>query len=133
MSTPQELGRQWERDGVKIVGGSLVKGSGNAYYARGDLKNGGEIVWSFKYASHMTSPVNGPVIEDARTMALGPTGTNFGAVDVIAYKLGDGTMRADLDLMQLIAWIKEPPTIVAATPQDNLRHTARTPSILRDK
>lgn len=130
--TPQQLGREWEREGAGIVGGKLVKGSGNLYYARGDVKSGGEIIWSFKHTIHQRSPVDLDVIADARSMALGPHGTNFGAVDLIAYKLGDGTMRADLDLMQLLAWIRQPPELIAPTKQDVLRHTARTPPYMRD-
>jgi hypothetical protein len=131
MPSPQDLGREWEKELVQLVGGRLVHGSGNRCYARGDLKNGGEIVWSAKHTIHRRSPVDLDVIEDARSMALGPHGTNFGAIDVIAYKMAGDTMRADLDLMNLLAWIREPPQIVAPTSQDNIRNTARTPPHLR--
>lgn len=128
--TPQDRGREWERIGAKIVGGKLIQGSGNLFYARGDVR-GLELVWSFKHADHLRSPVNNAVIVDARTMALGPTGTNHGALDIIAYRLGNGVMRADLDLRELVALLQAPPELIPASPQDNLRHTARTPPHMR--
>lgn len=128
--TPQDLGREWERVGARIVGGRLVPGSGNAFYARGDVR-GLELVWSFKHTIHLSSPVTNAVIADARSMALGPHGTNHGALDIIAYKLGNGVMRADLDLRELVALLKAPPELIPADKQDNLRHTARTPPHMR--
>jgi hypothetical protein len=121
----QDRGRVWEREGARLVGGQLVKGSGNRFYARGDVR-GRELVWSFKATDHLSSPVNNAVIADALSMALGPHGTNFGALDVIAYKLGNGTTRVDLDLMEFVAILKAPPELIPATAQENLRHTART-------
>ncbi len=129
--TPQEAGRRWERELAMIVGGKLQPGSGNAYYARGDLANGGAIIWSAKATIHNSFSVSRAVIDDARTMALGPGSASSDVVDVLAYRLGDGTMRADLDLMQLVAWIAAPPEIVPASSMDGTRKAARTPSLLR--
>jgi hypothetical protein len=123
--TPQDRGRDWEREGAR-----LVKGSGNLFYARGDVR-GRELVWSFKHTDSARSPVDHFVIVDARSMALGPTGTNHGALDIIAYQLGNGMRRADLDLAELVALLQAPPELIPATKQDNLRHTARTPPHLR--
>lgn len=129
--TPQDRGRQWEKDGAKLVGGRLVKGSGNSFHARGDVKNGGQIVWSFKHTIHNSFSVTRDIIEDARSMALGPMAADSSIIDVLAYKMGDGTMRGDLDLMTLIAWIAQPPEILPATKTDSIRATARTPNLLR--
>lgn len=127
--TPQEQGRRWEREGMKLVGGRLMPGSGNQAYALGDGRTGAEIVWSFKHTIHGRSPVDASVIEDARHMALDSGST--GMADVIAYKLGNGMQRADLDLMQLLAWIAKPPEIVPATSNAAVHQTAKTPPFMR--
>lgn len=128
--TPQDRGREWERNLARIVGAQLVKGSGNTFYARGDVR-GREIIWSAKHTDHLSSPVNNAVIADARSMALGPTGTNHGALDIVAYQIGNGVMRADLDLRELVEMLKAPPELIPASSQDNLRYTARTPPYQR--
>jgi hypothetical protein len=79
--TPQEAGRRWERELAMIVGGKLQPGSGNAYYARGDLANGGAIIWSAKATIHNSFSVSRAVIDDARTMALGPGSASSDVVD----------------------------------------------------
>lgn len=130
-STPQDLGYAWEREGVADLGVQLQMGSGNRAYAPLDA-SGRELLVSFKYTSHLRSPVDRRVIEEARAAVIGARSASPGRIDIIGYKLGDGTTRADLDWMQLIAWIKEPPEIVAATKTESLRHSARLPSSMRE-
>jgi hypothetical protein len=129
--TPQELGYAWERQGAADLGASLQIGSGNRSYAPLDAA-GHELLVSFKYTSAIRSPIDRQAIEEARAAVLGARSASPGRIDVIGYKLGDGTTRADLDWMQFIAWIKEPPSIVPATKQESLRHSARLPSSARD-
>lgn len=129
--TPQEMGMDWERELARLVGGRIQPGSGNLIQARGDVSGDG-LLWTAKHTIHLSSPVTKAAIEDARTMASGPSLASMGAEVVFGYQLGDGTMRADLSLLQLIAWLREPPALIAATKQDSIRHTARTPSALRD-
>lgn len=129
--TPQEKGYEWEREGARLVGGQLQRGSGNRCYARLDV-SGYEILWSFKHTEHASFRVSREIIDEARMATNGPEGIKPNTIDIIAYKLGDGTMRGDLDLMQLIAWIREPPALIPATRQDQLRATAKRPPYLRD-
>jgi hypothetical protein len=129
--TPQEEGYAWERQGAADLGAQLQVGSGNRSYAPLDAA-GYELLVSFKYTGAIRSPIDKQAIEEARAAVLGARSASPGRIDIIGYKLGDGTRRADLDWMQFIAWIKEPPTLVPATKQENLRHSARLPSSARD-
>lgn len=130
--TPQELGYEWEHELARLVGGRVQKGSGNLIIARGDVAGRAALLWSAKFSTHLSSPVTKVAIEDAKTMASGPE-VGIAHDVVFGYKLGDGTMRADLDLLQLIEWLREPPSIIPATKQDAIRATARRPTMLRDE
>jgi hypothetical protein len=129
-STPQEKGYEWEREGATDLGAHLQTGSGNRAYAPLDA-SGREILVSFKYHDGLRSPVDHKVIAEARNAVLGARSASPDRIDIIGYQLGNGMKRADLDWMQFIAWIKEPPQIVEATPTERLRHTARLPSSQR--
>lgn len=129
--TPQDLGREWESELARLVGGKVQKGSGNQVHIPLDVA-GHTIIWSAKHTTHASFSISKRIIDEARMSVLGPAAGALDRIDIIGYKLGDGTMRADLDLMEMIAWIREPPQLIPASKTDNIRATARVPSILRD-
>lgn len=129
--TPQDRGREWEHELARLVGGRVQVGSGNQVHIPLDVA-GNTIIWSAKHTDALSFRISKAVIEEARMSVIGPAAGSQGRIDIIGYKLGDGTMRADLDLLELIAWLREPPQLLPATQQERLRHTARTPTLLRD-
>lgn len=129
--TPQELGYEWEQDLARLVGGRVQKGSGSQVHIPLDVA-GHTIIWSAKHTIHNSFSVSKKIIDEARLSVQGPAAASLDRIDILAYKMGDGTMRADLDLLQMLAWIREPPALIPASKQDQIRATARTPGLLRD-
>lgn len=128
--TPQDRGRQWEHDLVGLVGGKVQRGSGNRVYARLDV-DGRDVLWSAKHTDHLSWSLSRAVFDDARSAVLGPTSIKPDLTTIIATKLGDGTMIASLDLLELIAWIRKPPALIEPTREDAIKATAKVPPFMR--
>lgn len=126
----QDRGRAWERELARLVGGRLQKGSGNRCYAKLDVA-GRQIIWSAKHTDDLSFRLSRADFDEARQAVMGPSGIDPTIMPILGIHMGDNTMLASLDLMELIAWIREPPEIIAPTKRDQLRATAKVPPMMR--
>lgn len=129
--TPQQLGYEWEEKVSKDFDAPIQTGSGNRVYAPLDVA-GRRFLISAKNTIHQSFSLSKKVFEEAVEKTVGTK--SAGGTDVIpivAVRLGDGTEIAVLPMEDLIALMKAPPELIESSKQDNIRHTARTPSLLR--
>lgn len=130
MSTPQELGYQWDAEVARLIGGERHPGSGNRVYRKLDASVG-TLIFSGKHTVHRSFSVTDDDLDEAVRAVSGPEGLKPGVVPILAVKLGTGRKVAVLDLETLVEWLQAPPQIIEPSKQDALRATARTPPFLR--
>lgn len=94
MSSPQEKGRDFERELADEFGLSLVPGSGNQWWAKLDLK-GRRARWSLKYTESNSFPLRRVDFEEALEATTGLQGD--GSISLFAVRI-DG-LPDDLVLM----------------------------------
>lgn len=129
--TPQQLAAEWECEVAVIFGGERQAGPG----ARGQLRldvAGNQLVIEAKDTKHESFSVTTDMLEKALDRALGPASASPGVTPIVAIRLGAARRRlAVVDLDVLAGWLVQPPGLVPASSQDQLRATARTSSLLR--
>lgn len=133
--TAQDRGRQWDYELAGLIGGTRQRGSGNRPYAKLDAGNG-QLVVSGKHVDGDSVRLTRGMIDEAVRAVLGPEAPHYGSQSFVAVHFGlDVTSIAGavgiVDLGQLLTWIKAPPALIQATPQESLRATARTPPLFR--
>lgn len=130
MSTPQEKGAEWEIELARLVGGRRTTGSGNRSWAVCDI-NSGLLVIEAKHTDAESFRVTPAILDDIARQALGPS-AGSAASGILAIRVGAQKRRlAVVDLDELAGWLRAPPGLISATPNDELRARARTPSLLR--
>lgn len=67
----KDIGREWEREFAKIIGGTVTKGSGNQWHTKLDVK-GKSMLWSLKATSKQSFSVTRGVLSELERSALGP-------------------------------------------------------------
>lgn len=123
--TPQQKGYDWEKEVARRFGGEETVGSGNRNYARLDVTGKGLVI-SAKHTIHKSFSVTGDIINDARSVTMGPNGVDPSIIPIVAVKLEpSGLEVAVLEMDELIEWLKSPPRLIEPTKTDNLRATAR--------
>lgn len=134
--TAQDLGRAWDREVARRTGGRAHPGSGNGVLQL-DSRTGLLLIEA-KLTSHASISLSPAMLEQARAAVVGPEAMTGGYDSILALKVGAtsssdlaGPALAVVDLDLLISWLRSPPEIVASTKRDDLRATARTPSIMR--
>lgn len=128
--TPQQRGARWEIQGAKDLGGKRTVGSGNRPYSILDV-NAGLVVAEFKHTAAESFRVTPQILDDIARQALGPSSGSH-ASGILAIEVGERRRHlAVVDWDELVGWLRAPPALLEATPQDRLRATARTPSLLR--
>jgi hypothetical protein len=134
LADAHDRGRDWDYEVARRTGGRRQPGSGNREYAQLDSRTGLLLVEG-KLTEAESIRLSPDMLDQARSAVVGPEAMQGGYEYVIALHVGrgplDGPALAVLDLDLLIEWIKAPPAIVQATRQDELRATARRPSLLR--
>lgn len=126
--TPQESGREWERIWAEKIGGKVVPGSGNQWYAKLDVR-GQSITWSNKWTGNKSFSITDQMLKEIRqaTLAAGGNGS-IGAMAVRIESVGDVVVMPADDFLELM---KSKP-IIQAEKADNRRATARVPQLLRE-
>lgn len=129
--TPQEKGAQWEREVASLTGGRQTTGSGNRSWSILDI-NAGLLAIEAKHTDAESFRVTETILDDIARQALGPSAGSM-ASGVLAVRVGTRQRRlAVVDLDEFVSWIRTPPALLPATPNERLRATARRPSLLRD-
>lgn len=129
MSTPQDRGREWEREVARLVGGRLQPGSGNRVEAQLDV-SGGLVLVECKATDAQSFSLTTKVWYAVREASTGSSSASH-VQAMLAVRLGDGTRLGVVDLDDLVSWIREPPALLPATASSELRRLARTPTLLR--
>lgn len=134
--TAQDLGRAWDREVARRTGGRVHPGSGNRILQL-DARTGLLLIEA-KLTSAESIRLSPAMLEQARAAVVGPESMTGGYDSILALKVGAtssgdlaGPALAVVDLDLLLSWIRTPPQIVASTKREDLRATARTPSIMR--
>lgn len=128
--TPQQLGYEWDHELGRLVQGTSHIGSGNRVYQKLDA-SGHTLILSGKYVDSASFSIKETDLDEMLRATVGPEGHMGGLVPILAAKFKSGRVIGTLDLLQLLAWLKQPPELIPATKQDAIRHTARTPPHLR--
>jgi hypothetical protein len=128
--TSQEKGADWEEVVAKLVDGKRTVGSGNRSWSVLDV-NSGLLVIEAKHTNAESFRVTPQILDDIARQALGPSAGSM-ASGVLAIRVGEQKRRlAVVDLDELVGWLRSPPELLPATPNERLRATARVPSLLR--
>lgn len=129
--TPQQLGRIWEKEWADAIGAKMVKGSGNQWHSKLDVR-GRKITWSNKYTGNDSFSVTKPLIDEFVRATMGPGASGFDRMGALAVRTAQFevvVMRAD-DFIQLV---KEESPIISAEKADARRAAARVPLLLRER
>lgn len=132
MTTPQELGRQFETFWAKLFGGKTTPASGARWYSKLDVKTG-RILWSLKFTSFKSFPLTQDVLNEAFDASEGMGGE--GTIPAMGIRIGSSdydvvVLRRD-DFLRLvmgdIAPLQVEPTIA-----ETRRARSRVPILLRE-
>lgn len=131
MTTPQELGRQFETFWAKVFGGKTTPASGAKWYSKLDVKSGAGILWSLKLTSFKSFPLTQAVLDEAFDAVDAPGGE--GAIPAMGIRIGSEdydvvVLRRD-DFLRLM---QEEITFVEPTKADIKRARSRVPILLRE-
>lgn len=122
--------QEWEDDVARLYGGKRTTGSGNRSWTILDV-NSGLLVIECKDSPPESFRVTPAILDDISRQALGPS-AGSAASGILAIRVGEQKRRlAVVDLDELVGWLRSPPGLIPATPNDELRARARTPSLLR--
>ncbi len=129
--TVQKLAAEWEAEVAALVGGQTTPGSGNRMQARGDV-GAFRLAVECKDTKHDSFQVTGDMLDEIASIA----GTDADALAVLAVRMraetgGRARRLAVIDLDALVDVLRAPPNLVPAAPQEQIRATARTPTLLR--
>lgn len=130
----QARGYAWDRELARRMGGRPTRGSGNRVYSRLDAGSG-LIIGSGKHTDADSFRVTAAMVDEATRAVMGPEAMQGGYQSFLAVHMGldlSGPALALVDLDTLLEWIREPPGLLQATRQDQIRATARVPPFLRE-
>lgn len=128
MTTPQQLGREFEKFWAKKFGGKTTPASGAKWYSKLDVRSG-RILWSLKFTSFKSFPVTQALLDEAFDASEGMGGE--GTVPALGLRIGS----SDYDVVVIrrddfIELMKSEPTI-EPTKVDERRARSRVPLLLR--
>lgn len=134
MITPQQKGRDFERELAEELGLSLVPGSGNQWWAKLDLK-GVRARWSLKYTESNSFPLRRVDFEEALDATTGLQGD--GSTSIFAVRMeglpDDFVMMWKNDFIQMQAgelkFVGEDPT---PKKSEVRRARSRVPVLMRE-
>lgn len=131
MSTPQELGREFESFWAKLFGGKTTPASGARWYSKLDVKTG-QILWSLKFTSFKSFPLSQKLLDEAFDASEGMGGE--GTIPAMGLRIGSEeydvvVLRRD-DFLRLTKG--EVDFQVEPTVTDIRRARSRVPILLRD-
>lgn len=86
--TPQEEGREFEKEFAKRLGANLVPGSGNQWWMKLDVK-GKSFLWSCKYTSKETFAISRGILHEAVRAVIGPGGVGGDVYPGLAVRIVD--------------------------------------------
>lgn len=130
--TPQQLGYEWDYELARMIGGERHAGSGNRIFARLDASGHGLVI-SGKYTSHASFSLGEHDLDEMARACIGPEAADPTIIPILGVKYASGRKVAVMDLAQLVDWLRAPPELIPSTKQDQIRRTARTPSLSRDE
>jgi hypothetical protein len=129
--TTHQLAAQWESEIARDLGGRRQPGSGNKIQAKLDVRAGLLIVEA-KDTSSESFRVTSTLLDDILSAAQGPSGVDPSITPLLAVRMGASkTHLGVVDWDTLVSWLRSPPNLIPATAQEQLRATARTPTLLR--
>jgi len=76
MTAAQDRGREFEADWGDLIGEKPVRGSGNQWFAKLDIR-GGQFLWSLKHTDKASITIRAEDIEEARAAVQGPHGVGL--------------------------------------------------------
>ncbi len=126
----QNRGREWEREVAALVGGKLQPGSGNRVEAQLDVSSG-LLLCECKHTDAASFSLSSKVWDAVREASSGSSSATY-AQTMLAVRLGaTGHRLGVVDLDTLVEWLRQPPALLSATQNSELRRLARTPTLLR--
>lgn len=100
MSSPQEQGRLFERDLAAEFGLNKVKGSGNVWHSKLDVK-GNKALWNLKYTEKPAFPIKYTEILESLEACYGPGGDGSTPLWAARIPVGDFIVMRKEDFMSL--------------------------------
>lgn len=129
--TPQQAGREFEKQVAKKHDLKLHKGSGNLWYLKLDI-GGKEIVFECKWSSSDSITISRAMIQKAQEATRGPGGEGVTPA-IIAGSEGLRTPQVILDLNDLIMLLEEKRELFMQSKTHAKRERASVPSLFRKK
>jgi hypothetical protein len=129
-SEAQDLGRRFEEDFAKALGGKLTPASGAKWFARMDVE-AGSCLWSLKATQLRTFPLSQRLVDEVVAATEGPGGS--GAIPALAIRIGGPAY--DLVVLRrddFIRIVEERQKFVAESRASAKREQARVPILLRE-
>ncbi len=128
--TPQNQGRQFEKDLAEEFGLKQVPGSGSVWHSKLDIK-GNDFRWSLKYTEKNQVPISFADILEALEACYGAGGDGSTPIWAMRIPVGDYIILSKEDFKAIQnGWIK---IINEDNPKVEQRKAkARTPELLRD-
>ncbi len=131
-----EAGRDFERDFAKRIGGQLVPGSGNKWFAKLDVANVGVLLWSLKHTDLTTFPLSQSIIDEAVTAITDVSSGEGGSIiPGIAVEIGKKNPLRVCILLEddLLTMFQEQIKLGRETRGEAIRRKARVPQLLREE
>lgn len=131
MSKPQDIGGKWEADFAKRIGGELVPGSGNKWYATQDV-GGQSFLWQLKSTSKESLRVTADMLFDVIRSVIAPGGKGGDYMPGVALRL-KGEEFIILRANDFYSLMRDDIKIVPPTKREEKIARAGIPKFLRPK
>lgn len=127
--TPQENGRQFEKEFADSLGAKLVKGSGNQWFAKLDVSSA-HILWSLKSTSKKSLPFTSALMQEAEAAILGSGGVGGETVPGVATSV-DGEVYVTLKQADFIRLFQSDVKFIEPSNSEKKRQRSKLPELFR--
>lgn len=126
-----DIGSWWEQEFARRVGGELIPGSGNKWYAKLDAKDA-KLLWSCKATDFKTYPVTKADLDEARRAVLAPGGIGPDYLPALAIHTSQCEFVA-MAMPVFMQMVTEPVRYVRPSKIDTRRARSKIPQLFRNE
>lgn len=128
--TPNEIGREWEKQLAARLGGSVVPGSGNQWHSKLDVGSH-SFLWSCKATLAQSFRLTLDDVYEAVRAVIGPGGKGGRTIPAIALKIQDEEL-AVLRLSDLLELLQEDVKFIPLSKKQEKIQRGSVPSFKRE-